>query len=83
MDDSQLKIGEPDKNQHPNIDLHYYYSREKRLENASRRIQDMYKPDSGKRGFLRSLTDTPPKLMLFATIIVLCVVIVVLTRVVN
>ncbi|MDR1230983.1 MAG: hypothetical protein LBK61_06230 [Spirochaetaceae bacterium] len=82
MDDSQMKIGEPDKTLHPNVELNYYYSREKRLENAPSRIKDMYSPPR-KTGFLRSLTDTPPKLMLLITIGVLCVVIAVLTYAMN
>jgi hypothetical protein len=83
MDDSEMKIGEPDKNRYPDIDLHYYYSREKRLKNAPSRIKDMYAPPSRKSGFLRPLTDTPPKLMLFVTIGVLCAVIAVLTYAIN
>jgi hypothetical protein len=80
MDDSQMKIGEPDKARYPDIELNYYYSREKRLENAPSRIKDMYSP-AGKSGFFRSLIDTPPKLMLLITIGVLCVIIAVLTYV--
>jgi hypothetical protein len=79
MDDSELQIGEPDKNLHPNIELNYYYSREKRLEHAPFRTKDT----PPKSGLIRSLTDTPPKLMLFITIAVLCAVIVVLAYVVN
>jgi hypothetical protein len=79
MDELELQIGEPDKNLHPNIDLNYYYSREKRLEHTPFRNKDT----SPKSGLIRSLIDTPPKFMLFITIAVLCVIIVVLAYVVN
>jgi hypothetical protein len=81
IDDSQLKIGAPDKNTYPNIELNFYYSREQRLENMPDRIKSIYTPPSGKGGHFRSLTDTGPKLMLCITIAVLCVIIAVLTYV--
>jgi hypothetical protein len=76
MEDSELNIGTPDPDEYP--DINFYYSREKRLENAQDRIKRRYEPPSRKGGFFRSLTDTAPKLMLFITIAVLCVVIVIL-----
>jgi hypothetical protein len=82
MDDSQLKIGAPDKNRYPNIELNYY-SRENYLENAPDRIKNRYLPPSGNGGLFRSLTNTGPKLMLCITIGVLCVIIAVLTYVIN
>jgi hypothetical protein len=82
MDESQMKIDEPDTARYPNVELNYYYSREKRLENAPSRIKDMYSP-AGKTGLFRSLTDTPPKLMLLITIGVLCAIIAVLTYVMK
>jgi hypothetical protein len=83
MDDSQMEIGEPDKTLYPDVELNYYYSREKRLENAPNRIKDMYSPSSRRGGFFRSLIDTPPKLMLCVTIGVLCVAIAIMTYVIN
>jgi hypothetical protein len=83
MDDSRLKIDEPDKNLYPNVELNYFYSREKRLENAPDRVKDMYSPSSDRGGFFRSLIDTPPKLMMCVTIGVLCIVIAILTYVMN
>jgi hypothetical protein len=78
MEDVELNINAPDPNAYPSAELHYYYSREKRLKNAQGRISRRYEPPSRKSGFFRSLTDTAPKLMLFITIAVLCVIIVVL-----
>jgi hypothetical protein len=78
MEDSPLKIGAPEPNAYPNVELNYYYSRENRLETMPDRIQNIHSPEPRKSGFFRSLTDTTPKLMLAATIVVLCVIIAVL-----
>jgi hypothetical protein len=83
MEDAELNIDAPDPNAYPNVELHYYYSREKRLKNAQGRINRRYEPPSPKSGFFRSLTDTTPKFMLFITIVVLCVVIAVLRYAMN
>jgi hypothetical protein len=83
MEDAELNISPPDMDAYPIAELHYYYSREKRLKNAPDRIKRMYEPPSRKSGFFRPLTDTPPKLMLFVTIVALCVVIAVLHYAIN
>jgi hypothetical protein len=83
MDESQFQIGEPDVNAYPNAGLNFYYSREKRFKNAPEKRKDRNAPPSGKGGFLRSLTGTTPKLILFITICVLCVVIMVLQYATN
>ncbi|MDR0639557.1 MAG: hypothetical protein LBG27_11780 [Spirochaetaceae bacterium] len=78
MEDSELKIGPPDPNVYPNVELNYYYSREKWLEKMPDRVKSGCAPPSRKGGVFRSLTNTTPKLMLFITIAVLSLVIVVL-----
>jgi hypothetical protein len=68
---------------YPDSSLHFYYSRKERLEKASPRIRKWYedRQKAPRRGaFFRSFTDTKPKLMLFITIIVLCLVITIVTR---
>ena len=72
----------PDKNAYPNIDLPYYYDRGRYLENAPDRVRQMREaPPPRKGGFLRALTDTKPKLLLFITIAVLCAVVLVMSYV--
>jgi hypothetical protein len=78
MDDSLLKIGEPNADAFREIEPRFYYSREDRLKTAPENVKRMYSQRPEKYGFLRSLTDTKPKLMLLATIVVLCAVIIVL-----
>jgi hypothetical protein len=69
----------PDKNAYPNIDLTYYYDRERYLENAPSQVRTMREAGRPRKGgFLRSLTDTKPKLLLFITIAVLCAAILII-----
>jgi hypothetical protein len=57
-------------------ELVFHYSRERRLANAPKSVQDLYK-EPGKKGFglFRSLTATKPLATLFISIVVLCVMI--------
>jgi hypothetical protein len=60
--------------------LTYYYSREHRLAKAPQSVRDLYNEAPKKRGGLfRSLLDSKPKAMLFASIVILCVAILFLT----
>lgn len=53
----------------------FYYSREKRLEKAPRRVRDLYeKPAPAKFNLLRPLVATKPLAMLFATVLILSAV---------
>ncbi|GMO33635.1 MAG: hypothetical protein Ta2F_09550 [Termitinemataceae bacterium] len=63
-------------------DLHFYYSREKRLAKAPQSVRDLYKPLKPKRfGFFSSLVDTKPKAMMFIGIVILSITILLYTYV--
>ena len=55
----------------------YHYNREQRLAKAPQAVRDLYKEDARPRrfGLFRSLVDTKPKVMTFASIIVACLAI--------
>jgi hypothetical protein len=60
-------------------DIVYYYSRERRLGRASPRVRALYKETPKPRfGLFSSLVDSRPKAMLFATIVLICVIILLL-----
>lgn len=53
-------------------DLVFYYSRERRLENASQAVRDLYEEGSSRRpGIIRSLTSTKAHVMLLMSIIMI------------
>ena len=59
----------------------YHYNREHRLAKAPQSVQDLYKPESRRRfGIFRSLTGSKPRAMLFYSIIVMCIMILILSR---
>ncbi|MDR0878016.1 MAG: hypothetical protein LBN21_08185 [Treponema sp.] len=61
-------------------ELVFYYSRERRLENASQEVQDLYKGSPRKKsGFFRSLTSTKPLAFLFVSILILSAMIMVIS----
>jgi hypothetical protein len=62
-------------------ELVFYYSRERRLAKAPPSVQALYAevPKKKRFGFFRSLTATRPLAMLFASIIILCAAIVILS----
>jgi hypothetical protein len=54
----------------------YYYSRERRLAKAPQAVRDLYNDEPPKRGgLLRSLLNSKPKVMMFASIVIMCVAI--------
>jgi hypothetical protein len=54
----------------------YYYSRERRLAKAPQAVRDLYNEDPKKRGgLLRSLVNSKPKAMMFASIVIMCLAI--------
>jgi hypothetical protein len=56
--------------------LTYYYSREHRLAKAPQSVRDLYNGQPPKRGgLLRSLLNSKPKAMMFASIVIMCVAI--------
>jgi hypothetical protein len=58
----------------------YHYDRERRLAKAPQVVRDLYKEQPPKRyGFFKLLGNTKPNLMLFGTIVVLCLLIWILT----
>jgi len=60
--------------------LHFYYNRERRLENAPDAVKDLYKEGKPvKFGLLHSLTADRPRRILFAIIILMCFAILVLS----
>jgi len=57
----------------------HHYSREHRLEKAPQSVRDLYEEPPRRRGLLRSLIGTKPNVMLFGTIIFLCLVMLMLS----
>jgi hypothetical protein len=54
-------------------DIVFYYSRERRLEKASRRVRALYEnPPKRRLGLFSVLVDTKAKAMLFVIIIAIC-----------
>jgi hypothetical protein len=54
----------------------FYYSRERRLAKAPQAVRDLYNEEPPKRGGpLRVLLNSKPKVMMFASIVILCVAI--------
>jgi len=69
-----------DDNKVTEKDLVFYYSREKRLEKASPRVQALYDDQPKKRlALFSSLVDSKPKALLFTSIVVICLLILFLT----
>jgi len=63
-----------------NESLNFRYSRERRLENAPLEVQNMYRDNKpGKFGLFASLVADRPRKILFAIIVLLCLLILVLT----
>ncbi|MDR2481844.1 MAG: hypothetical protein LBD07_06125 [Spirochaetaceae bacterium] len=62
-------------------DLHFYYNREERLNKASERVRALYE-DMPKRKFslFSSLTDSKPKAAMFISIIVMCLMMLFITK---
>jgi hypothetical protein len=60
-------------------DLVFHYSRERRLSRASPRVRALYENTPKPRfGLFSSLVDTKPKAMLFAAIVLICLIILLL-----
>jgi hypothetical protein len=58
----------------------FYYSRERRLANAPKRVRDWNNaPPPKKATLFRSLTDTKPKALMLITIAALCAIILFMT----
>ncbi|MDR0551136.1 MAG: hypothetical protein LBG72_03855 [Spirochaetaceae bacterium] len=61
-------------------ELHFYYSRERRLAKAPPEVRALYEQQPRHRfGLFRSLTDSKPKALLFTTIVVMCLMILFMT----
>jgi hypothetical protein len=55
-------------------DLVFYYSQERRLKKASRRVRELYDNVPKRRfGFFSVLVDTKAKAMLFIVIVAICI----------
>ncbi|MDR0383399.1 MAG: hypothetical protein LBH50_05375 [Spirochaetaceae bacterium] len=61
-------------------DIVFHYSREHRLKKASRRVRAMYEdtPKKPRFGLFSSLVDSKPKAILFAAIVLFCVIVLLL-----
>ena len=65
----------------PEEGLHFYYNRQRRLAKAPQAVQDLYKEQKKTRfGLFGVLVADRPRRMLFVSIILLCVLIIVLSR---
>ena len=57
-------------------EITYHYNRERRLEKAPQAVRDLYKERPKQRfGLLGPLISTKPRLMMFGTIVVFCIII--------
>ena len=66
----------------PDEAITYHYSREHRLAKAPQSVVDMYTEKPRRRfGIFRSLVDTKPKAMLFFSILIMCMVMLVFSRI--
>ncbi|MDR0448764.1 MAG: hypothetical protein LBH07_08860 [Treponema sp.] len=62
----------------------FYYSREKRLEKASKAVRELNETSSYRKpGLFRTLTATQPLRFLFISIITICAMLFILTRFLN
>jgi len=58
----------------------YHYNRDRRLEKAPQSVRNLYNQPTHKRpNLLRPLVDSKPKLMMFVSIILICIIILVLS----
>jgi len=77
----KYSLSKPDGAPSADEGLIFYYNREKRLANAPKEVQDLYKEQKKNRfGFLGSLVADKPRRMLFIIIILLCLAIFTLSR---
>jgi hypothetical protein len=61
-------------------ELHFYYSRERRLAKAPPEVRALYEQQPPRRfGLFRSLTGSKPNAFLFTTIVVMCLMILFMT----
>jgi len=61
-------------------EITYHYNRERRLEKAPQSVRNLYKEETPRRfNPLRPLIDTRPKRMMFASIILICITVMVLS----
>jgi len=71
----------PDKTSDQNEGITFYYSRERRLANAPKEVQDLYKETKPNRlGLIGPLVADRPRRILFFMIILLCLTILMLSR---
>jgi hypothetical protein len=68
-DKSQEKIYEPDR------EIIYYYSREHRLEKASRAVRDFNEGSAGRQGFFKTFARNKGNVLVLFTIVMISVMI--------
>lgn len=73
---ANYSLSKPDASGGAEENLNFYYSRERRLENAPESVKKLYREEKPvKSGLFRVLVADKPRAALFITIIILCVVI--------
>jgi hypothetical protein len=60
--------------------LNFYYNRQRRLDKAPQSVRDLYEKPRPKFSLIRPLVGDKPRAVVFFTIIILCVLILVLSR---
>ncbi|MCL2441846.1 MAG: hypothetical protein FWD13_00055 [Treponema sp.] len=74
------KLSKPDNADSSHEGLTFYYSRERRLENAPKEVQDLYKEQKKSRfSIFGTLVADRPRRILFVIIVILCAAIITLT----
>jgi len=75
------ELSKPDSALSPDEGITFHYNRERRLANAPKEVQDLYREQKKSRfGLFGSLVADKPRRMLFAIIILLCLAIFMLSR---
>ena len=78
---AKYNLSKPDNAGPSDEGLTFYYSRERRLENAPKEVQDLYKEQKQSRpGLFGTLVADRPRKFLFFCIVILCIVIFAFTR---
>jgi hypothetical protein len=77
----KYNLSNPDNKKTSEEGLTFYYNRERRLENAPKEVQDLYNDHKPARfGLFRTLIADKPRKILFFSIILLCILIFMLSR---
>lgn len=74
-------LSKPDKDYDGKEEIKFHYNRERRLENASHSVQELYttKKQSSRFNLIAPLIGDKPRIVLLLTILILCVTVLVLS----